>query len=170
MRSAVEIRPARPADAEALAPLLRAADRAEVLASDGLAPLPALRRSLALSGEAHAGFLEGELAVLFGVRRASMTGRRGIPWLLSGPAVARHPRAFLRASRAVVAGWRADYSHLGNWVDARYGQALRWLAWLGFTLHPARPYGALGLPFHPFEMEGRAVTHSDSDAPPRGRR
>ncbi len=151
---AVDFLPAKPAHAEALAASLRAADAAEVLASDGLDPLSALTFSLALSSESYAGLIEGEVVALFGVRRPSLVSRRGIPWLLTGDAVERHPLAFVKASRGVLACWRQDYAALGNWVDARHAKALRWLAWLGFTIHPARPYGVAGLPFHPFEMEG----------------
>jgi hypothetical protein len=32
---------------------------------------------------------------------------------------------------------------------------VRWLRRLGFTLHEAVPYGALGEPFHPFEMRDK---------------
>ncbi len=150
----VEFRPAEAAHAAALAPSLRPADAAEVWASDGLLPEPALRRCLALSEEAYAGFVGGELAALFGVRRLNLTSDRASPWLLTGAAVGRNPKAFVRASRGVLAVWRRDYAWLGNWVDARHLAAQRWLLHLGFTLHPARPYGVRGLPFHPFEMEG----------------
>lgn len=150
----VEFRPAESGHAPLLARSLRPADAAEVWASDGLAPEPALKRCLALSHEAYAGFVEGELAALFGLRRLSLTSRRACPWLMTGSAVTRRPRAFLEASQGVVATWRQDYAWLGNWVDARHGQAQRWLAWLGFTLYPAEPYGVRRLPFHPFEMEG----------------
>jgi len=155
MPSAVEVLPARPEHALALAPVLRPADRAEVRASDGLSPLAALELSLRLSDEAYVGLLGGEVAALFGVRRASLVGRQGIPWLLTGAAVERHPKAFVKSSRSVLDVWRGDYARLSNWVDARHDQALRWLARLGFTIHPARPYGVLGLPFHPVEIEGR---------------
>ncbi len=150
----VEFRPAEPLHAELLAPTLRPEDAAEVWASDGLAPLPALTRCLALSSEAYLGTVDGEPAALFGVRRLSLTSRAGTPWLLTGAAVETRPKAFLRASRGVLETWRQDYDWLGNWVDARHLKAKRWLGWLGFTLHPARPYGVLGLPFHPFDMEG----------------
>ncbi len=153
-RRGVAFRPAEPDHAALLARSLRSADAAEVWASDGLAPEAALSRCLALSGEAYAAYLEGELAALFGVRRLSLASRSGSPWLLTGAAVERRPRAFLEASRSVLATWRGDYDWLGNWVDARHHRAKRWILWLGFTLHPARRYGVRGLPFHPFEMEG----------------
>ncbi len=150
----VEFRPAEAADAVVLAPSLRAADRAEVRASDGLDAQAALTRALALSSEAYAGFVDGELVALFGVRRLSLAGRGGSPWLLTGEALSAHPRTLVQASRGVLHTWRQDYAWLGNWVDARNLKARRWLSWLGFTLHPAQPYGVRRLPFHPFEMEG----------------
>lgn len=150
----VEFRPAKPADAARLAPSLRAADLAEVRASDSLDAQAALERSLTLSAEAYAGLVDGELAALFGVRRLSLASRAGSPWLLTGEAITAHPRTLVQASRGILDVWRHDYVWLGNWVDARHLRAKRWLCWLGFELHPARPYGVGRLPFHFFEMEG----------------
>ncbi|MEO1192846.1 MAG: hypothetical protein AAFY02_13880 [Pseudomonadota bacterium] len=163
---AVELRPAQPGDARLLADSLRAADRAEVLASDGLDPLAALQRSLALSSEAYLGLVNGQPAALLGVRRISLSSDHGIPWLLTGVAVEQAPLSFLRASRSVVAVWRRDYASLSNWVDARHETAKRWLAWLGFTLGPARPYGVAGLPFHPFHLEGPLMSSVTRPSPP----
>ena len=63
-----------------------------------------------------------------------------------------HPRAFLRQSRIFVGLMLQTWSELANHVDARNRQSVRWLSRLGFTIGPAEPYGARGLPFHPFSM------------------
>jgi hypothetical protein len=44
------------------------------------------------------------------------------------------------------------FPHLVNFVHAKNTTSVRWLRRLGFTLHEAVPYGALGEPFHPFEL------------------
>ncbi|GAB5471420.1 MAG: hypothetical protein Kilf2KO_44500 [Rhodospirillales bacterium] len=150
----VEIRQAVMPDAALLAADLRAADRLEILAATGLAPLPAIEESIRVSSQVWSGLVDGEMVAIFGLRRPSLLSDRAYPWLLGTNAVARHPRPFLRLSKAAVADWRTRFRLLENYVDARNAAAIRWLAWLGFTIHPARPYGAQGLPFHRFTMEG----------------
>jgi hypothetical protein len=41
---------------------------------------------------------------------------------------------------------------LVNFVHAENTTSVRWLRRLGFTVHEAQAFGALGEPFHPFEM------------------
>lgn len=137
--------------AELLAPTMRAEDAAEVLASGGFAPLEALFEGLSRSEVAQALLLEGEVAAIWGVvplpRRSLLGPQAGIVWLLTGTAVERHQLAFLRLSRPAVAALLTRYALLTNCVDCRYAVALRWAAWLGFTLSPPAPFGAAGLPF-----------------------
>jgi len=61
-------------------------------------------------------------------------------------------RWFLAESRRQVGRMLGHYARLENRVDARNGPAIRYLRWLGFTLEPATPWGAAGLPFHKFSM------------------
>jgi len=148
----VTFEPARLHHALELAPRLRAGDAAEVRASDGVDAEEALVDSLRWTerhgGGAFAGFLDGDLAALFGVARRSLISPVGVPWLLTGEVVSRHPFAFFRASRAVVATWLEDFEELEQNVDARYTEALRWAARLGFMVGPPKPFGVHGLPFH----------------------
>jgi hypothetical protein len=137
--------------ARELARHMRAADAAEVFASGGYAPLEALEVAIAWStrqhGGAWAGRIDGELAALFGIGRRTLLSRVGIPWLLTGPAVERYPVAFVRACRSVLATWAEDFDELEQFVDARYGEALRWAARLGFVVGPEEPFGPQHLPF-----------------------
>lgn len=145
---------ATPAHARLLAPVMLPAHVQEVAASSGRAPLAALEASIADSALALALRVEGEVAAVFGVGAAP--GPRdtllggcavGIPWMLAGEAIARHPRVLLTHSRPFI-----DYCHrlhpvLVNWVPAGYEAALRWAAWLGFEVGEAEAWGAHGLPF-----------------------
>lgn len=144
---------ATPAHAEALAPLLRAEDLAEVAASGHGTGLDALLGSLAASDGAWAAIIGDEVAAMFGVvpiHKTLLGGERlGIAWLLTGRAIARSPRLLLRYSRLVLATLLLDWDGLCNYVDARYAGAVRWAKWLGLNVGKPVPFGPDGLPFHP---------------------
>ena len=125
--------PATEDDARELAPLLRAEDRAEVLAL-GLDPIDGLLQSLADAREAWTWRDDGRIICMAGVSPLSLIGSTGIPWLLGSPLVAAHRRAFLVETRRMVAHWLTVFPVLRNVVGARYAAAIRWLGWLGFTI------------------------------------
>ena len=138
---------------------LRPGDRAEIAAL-GLTPDLALRRSLerALWSDAYvvhdgegAG---GEVAAIVGLGLPSMLARVATPWLLTGMPVDRHRKAFLRLTRERVERLRGEWAELVNYVHADYAQAVRWLAWLGFSLAPAAPFGPRGALFHRATLRG----------------
>lgn len=144
----VSIALATQAHAEALAPNLRPEDTAEVLASGGFTPLEALTASLAASDEAFALLFDGEVVALWGVApiRAGILGPpvAGAVWLLGSPALSKHRRHWLRLCRPAVAGILERWGVLVNAIDARYGAALRWARWLGFTVDDPAPGGVGG--------------------------
>jgi hypothetical protein len=76
----------------------------------------------------------------------------GVPWMVTTNHIKINPRGFLRASKAVLSEAMRRHVTLTNYVDARNTDAIRWLAWLGFTIAPAVPYGASKLPFHEFTL------------------
>ncbi|HWV38855.1 MAG TPA: hypothetical protein VN033_10315 [Vulgatibacter sp.] len=137
--------PAAPAHVDELAPKLRPADAAEVLASGGFTPREALEESVRASAHAFAALFDGEVAGMWGVVDGPGCG---IVWALTGPAVERHPKAFLRHSRVAVGVLLRHYPALVNYVDARYAAALRWVRRLGFEVGPPETFGAAGLLFH----------------------
>lgn len=141
------IEPATVAHAVELAPRLRPADAAEVLASGGYAPLEALLESIKASDGAWAAYFAGELGCLFGVSAGPFLSFRAYPWLLTSDVVARYPKTFLRACREVLAGWADRFGMLEQAIDARYTVALRWAARVGFEVAPPAPFGVAGLPF-----------------------
>ena len=147
MTARVEICLALPDHAERMAPMMRAADAAEVMASNGEDPRTALQTCLEWSQESYAGYIGGELACLFGVGPGSFLLNTGVPWMLSTAVVERHPRAFYVASRSVVSSWLERYDSLEQMVDVRHVQALRWLRHLGFTIEQPRLWGHERRPF-----------------------
>ncbi|GAA0567449.1 hypothetical protein ACFQH5_15675 [Halomonas salifodinae] len=147
-----EIRPATLADADALAPRMRQADRDEIWAASRQSPGDSLRNAVRASRQPLAGVIDGELACLLGVVPQSTLGGTGAAWMLGSEVIERHPLVFLRHSRPALAEIARGFNYLHNWVDARNTVAIRWLAWLGFTIHDPEPFGVFGMPFHHFEM------------------
>ena len=136
----VELSPATEADARELAPLLRAPDRAEVLAL-GFEPIDGLLQSLRTSREAWTARSPEGIVCMAGVSPLSLIGHTGVPWLLGSDLVANHRRAFMVETRRTIARWLTMFDVLRNVVDARYDAAIRWLAWLGFEIGDPLPMG-----------------------------
>ena len=149
------------ATAEHIAPVaarMRQADRDEVWASSLSRPEAALRMSLAASPLAWTGLVDGVPVCMFGAAASTMLASQGCPWLLGTDEVERHAIAFLRRNRAQVGLMLKVFGTLANRVDSRNTQSVRWLEWLGFTIHPAEPFGPLGLPFHRFSLDSRPTS------------
>ena len=94
--------------------------------------------------------IDGAPVAAWGVVADSLMGAVGRPWLLTTVEVERHRRLFLVETRR---GWQAMRPMFRRWencVDDRYGRAMRWLAWLGFTLDAPEPIGAGGLLYRRF--------------------
>lgn len=149
------IRPARLEDAAQLANTLRQADRDEVIATVGNDDIEAaLRISIAASFVAYAAERtdNGTLIAVGGSTPLSLLGGMACPWLLGTDEVYRRPGSLTRYTLAHIADVRRDYPVLINYVDARNTKSICWLKRIGFTIYPAAPHGAAGLPFHRFEM------------------
>ena len=146
----VTFRKATAADVAFVGARLREADRAEMLAL-GMEPERALRLSAAGSDRCWCGMIEGVPAMIFGWGQ-SLTADRGVIWGLGTDLLTRHPREMLVYGRAIVRGFLEECPRLGNWCDARYKAALRWLRKLGFTVEEPKPYGPRGADFCQFEM------------------
>lgn len=135
------LRPARLADAEALAPRLRLADAREIRAL-GWEPCAGLRAALETSERAMAGLDEtGAVIALYGVARAPQDPVIGAPWLLGADAMARHPRAVLRLARAELPLLGRGFELLVNRADARNRLHLAWVRALGFSCLRGHPLG-----------------------------
>ncbi|HTP29244.1 MAG TPA: hypothetical protein VMK12_26725 [Anaeromyxobacteraceae bacterium] len=154
----LSLRYSEPADAGALAPVLRPEDVDEVRDSSNLEPEEAIALSLRASDVAFSLFLEGAIAAIFGVgpsdEPSSLAGGQttGVPWLVTSRAVERHPRPFLEVCRKLLPVATERYPVLCNFVDTRHRKALRWARWMGFQVGHPIPFGPRGKPFHPIVL------------------
>lgn len=97
--------------------------------------------------------VEGQPVCAGGVEPLTLLGQKtGVPWMITTDQVALRVRDFLRGSVDRLARAKGEYDCLVNYVDARNVAAVRWLQWLGFTMHAPEPFGLDGLPFHRFSV------------------
>lgn len=139
--------PASSALAERMAPHLRQADTAEVLAGQGWTPLQALLRSLSVSPDPRALLFDGEPVALWGVEPLNVGAGVGVAWLLGTDDLTQHPLVFWRTCKYELAALRLHWGVLFNWIDARYEPSLRWARRLGFKVDPPKPFGPSGALF-----------------------
>jgi hypothetical protein len=156
---AVEVTFARATRAHALelAANMRDEDVLEVLAGGAASPLAAIEDSLALSDLAFAMLFGGQVAALFGVQPLEVGTHLGPPtrgcvWVLTAQVTNKHPGAYLKHSRPVVAAMLDYCPDLSNFIDARHGPALRWAKWVGAELGEPVPFGPHGALFVPFRV------------------
>ena len=140
--------PATMAHVIELAATMREADRREIWASDRQLPLGALSISLRESERAWSTFFDGEIAMMYGVRRIPEAEGSMMVWFLSSTVVDRYPITFWRACKEGLPKLLEEYPVLCNMVDARYEQSVRWVRRLGFQVKKEEPFGPDGVPFH----------------------
>ena len=136
-----------------LAVTMGQADRDEIWAASRSVPLQSLERAVRVSRDPQAGLANGRVICIFGVKEPTALSTTATPWLLGSEELPLHARRFLRLSRIYFADWLERYGALVNYVDVRHTAAIRWLAWLGFSFEPAKPFGVAQLPFHRFHAE-----------------
>ena len=140
-----------------LAVTMRAADVRECWAANHYAPMDALKHSLYHTNRPLTGFYNGRVMCIWGVGKITYLSKEGIPWMLTSNLVNSQYREFLRQGPKLLDEIKKEAVILINMVDARNRRSIKWLKWLGFTIHDAVPYGPEGLPFHPFIMENYNV-------------
>lgn len=134
MAAEIVVRKVRPGDVDCVASALRVADRAESLLL-GFAPRDGLGLSVAASKEVWTVDVDGVPAAMFGLGHTASAS--GAPWLLATDRFLLNGMGVARRARRIVASW-SRYGSLENWCDARNTTALRFLAWLGFTVELTR--------------------------------
>jgi hypothetical protein len=118
-----------------MAGAMRPADRREYDAMMRDEPALGLEKLRRKSREAWAAFVDGDLAVVYGLVVPTILSHEAHPWLLATDVVERPAvrRAFARRSRAEAARLMQGFDRYSNWCDVENGEAMRWLFWLGFT-------------------------------------
>jgi hypothetical protein len=148
----VLIRLTEPGDAAELFANLRPSDLAECRAYGRSDIAAGIASSVNRSALCWTGLVDGEIAAIIGVAPINMLTGIGSPWMLGTPVLDTHSRVLVRRTPEYIAKMLNAFPHLVNFVHANNTTSVRWLRRLGFTLHAAQPFGALGEPFHRFEM------------------
>lgn len=136
------VHPATPERVAYVLAHLRAADRREVELASGKPADEIMRESVALSDWAMVAEVDGVPAILYGLAR--IDAKTGAPWMVATDDIRKVRRQFVQACRTEVDVMAASYPDLRNLV-ARFNRcSIRWLEWLGFTIHRARGIGPGG--------------------------
>lgn len=146
------IRRATVADAIAVAPRLREADKNEIKAYLGFTPEVALPLMISSPGNTWAMIGDHEEVVgLFGMSPVDQHPYFGIVWMVSSPDIYKYRREFIRRTPEVLAAMHQEFPLLGNHIDARNTAHIRWLKRLGFSFLRTLPeFGVEKRPFHEF--------------------
>ncbi len=149
------VRPATPDDAVAILPHVIPKQRAALDALPG-GDLAGLQYAIGMSERTICGAVNGVPVCLGGVvRSGSALAPVGILWMTITPGLAKHPKQFLRDSRATIRSWASMFPVLVDFVDTEQKTTLRWLSWLGFDILPPVP-GMNGNMVHPVELRAWA--------------
>jgi len=131
------IEPASLALCAQIAPLLRAADKAELAASHPHRSARVCLEMFYKSSSVCLGiYLHGKLAALCGLAATARTNTACV-WLLSSSAAAQYPVAYFRAVKHCLQEALRNYENLFNFADERYTAAHRLVTHLGGTVHEA---------------------------------
>ena len=130
---------------------MRQVDMNELIAFTGQSPYQVLEESVEHSAFTRLALRDGQPAALFGFVPLPTPGS-AMPWMVGTPAASGDAANLTRIARRVIDEARQAFPYLVNFVDARNKAAVRWLRYMGFTVHDPEPQGVLGLPFHRFEM------------------
>jgi hypothetical protein len=133
---------------EYVAQRLRKSDQDEVFNSDGITGEQAVWESWAESDLCRC--IEGD----DGTPVAICGVNKGVIWLLGTDelfASTSHVRQFIKGGKPWINGLVDDWGCLHNWVYGKNTQSMKWLRSLGFTIHPAEPYGPFSQLFCYFE-------------------
>lgn len=130
---------------------MRQADKDEVTAFSGSSDIDAiLRHSIHKSVLAAAIYRDEKLLCIAGASCATMASTTGQPWMLGTDDLYREPRLFVIHGKRVIDEFKTRFTMLENYVDARNSKSIRWLRWLGFTIH--NPVRINGVFFHRFSQ------------------
>lgn len=150
----VDIRQAKIDDVLAVANNMRWQDIAELQAMRGedVSVSDTLFSAVRRSSHCWAAVKDDAVLAVFGIAPVSLLDGLGAPWLLATPNAERFAGALVKQGREYISIMQRIYPRMVNFVDARNRKSIRWLKWLGFTIHDPVPMGVMQLPFHKFEM------------------
>lgn len=127
----ISLTPLCKAHLDALAPVLREADRAELWAAYRLSAREVLELCFKRSAAALAFTRKGRIAAAAGIAPMSLLGSCACVWSWTGEEVDACPKAFWKASLKTTEYFRSVYPSLYAVCDERYAAARRYLSRLG---------------------------------------
>ena len=145
------VMPATADHVQLLWPNMSLKDTQEVWAAAHHTPKQALEEAFGISKHIYSAFFNRKILCMGGVADAPCDA--GVPWLLGTEELPKYGKSLLKESRKWINVVEKEYRILYNFVDTRNAPSKRWLNWLGFTIHPAKPYGPDDMLFHLFTLE-----------------
>lgn len=136
----------------------RRADKVEIWRASGREISQALEHALTISAWSQTLMYGRKPVGMFGVAPLEGEPGAGVPWAVGTFHVEHHPRPLLEVAPGALREMLRLYPKLVNAVDAENHRAIRFLAWLGFTISRQPLYSPSGAAFLPFHMitEGEA--------------
>ena len=131
---------------------MRELDQKELIATVNWSFERILTHSVKTSVRSASVVIDGELVCIMGVTVKSMLGGEGCPWLIGTNKLNKHKKALVSESVRLLPEVMGGFERLENFVHSENKPAIRYLKYLGFTLHSPEPYGCKGEMFHKFEM------------------
>jgi hypothetical protein len=98
---------------------------------------------IAASTMAFSGFIDDEIACMWGIHARTILNDSIYLWLLTTKLVEDHPFVFVRHSQIMARELLKSYSKINGWVLKDNALAVKWLRWLGCTFI-AEETGLLG--------------------------
>lgn len=157
-RSEVKFRQVEPGDIAYIAGRMRASDSHEVWAAGHFTPGEALHKGVdSATGLCHTVTRWGTPVAILGMSCPTLLGATGVPWMLGTNDLLLCRREILTEGRRLVDAMLKERPHLINAVHVDNTASIRWLKWLGFTMHDPAPFGVEGQMFHIFEKRAHDV-------------
>ncbi len=143
--------PSQLSDAYLLAPDLRQADKDEIYASTGDAPIQALVEGVQCSDQCLTIWDRDRPLGMFGLAHHEALPGVGLVWMVATDALPTIIRDFVRQTPLYLSLFHSSYRVLGNFVDERNAVHIKWLKRVGFTFINRHPkFGFEGRPFLEF--------------------
>lgn len=145
----------RPTDEDCiqLAENLREEDRREIGGMTGYNFLQEIRLCVSSSAQCWCCLYGDQVLAAFGVIPTNPMERQGIVWMLASKYTKEHKLYTGRWTRRGIQALLKDWDFLYNFVDKGNYSTIKWLRWMGAEIHPARPRGIYGLPYHLFTFK-----------------
>lgn len=131
---------------------LRLVDVREMWLADRSRPRGALEIGAFMSDKAFVVEADGIPVIIFGVDRDGLSDK-GRVWMLATDDIEFMKKSFVKQCRSVFYDLMDGYEMVYNYVYEKNEIALKWLKWLGFTIHPAIPFGVDCANFHRVEFK-----------------